>query len=381
MTHSPFARLGTRPLLLVVIMSAMGSRDARSEQLLYLASTKDKSIVAHAIDSATGGLKKRFEVTLPGNAGPLTFSRNNDFVYAAVTGLDDGKAGVTTLKRNADGSLEILATATITSRAPYIRADPSGRFLLAAHYGAGEVTMYRIKDGICTDELLDRHVTDKTAHCIEIDPSGRFVFVPHTSPNKVFQFRLDPKSEKLVPNDPPFANGPDMDHLYHQPRHYAHHPKLNMAFTSNERGGGISAWKFDTEKGTLTLAQTLNTLPPNYEGDSAAADVRLTPDGRFAFVSNRDVTKRDKEPARDTIAAIAIDADSGAMKIIGQYPTAKFPRSICIDQTGNYLYAAGQRSAELFAYRIERDTGKLTYLETHQTGGTPIWVECRHTEK
>ena len=378
MTQSPVAQLRFLAMSLVVITMATVARPAHSEQLLYLASTQAKSIVVHAVDGATGGLKKRFEVALPGNAGPLAFSPNDDFVYAAVTGLADGKAGVTTLKRHEDGSLTVVATATITSRAPYIRADRSGRFLLAAHYGAGEVTMYRIKEGICTDELLDQHVTAKTAHCIEMDPSGRFVFVPHTSPNKVYQFRLDAKSEKLIPNDPPFVDGPATDKLYHEPRHYAHHPKLKMAFTSNENGGGISAWKFNADKGTLALAQTLPTLPPNYDGKSAAADIRLTPNGKYAYVSNRDVTKRDDgEAQRDTIAAVAIEPESGKMRIVGHYPTAQFPRSICIDQTGNFLYAAGQRSAELFAYRINPKTGELSYLETHKTGGVPIWVECR----
>ena len=97
--------------------------------------------------------------------------------------------------------------------------------------------MYRSTDGVCTGELLDHHKTARTAHCIEVDPSGKYVFVPHTAPNRVYQFRLDRKAGKLIPNDPPFVDGPDKGHKYHEPRHYAHHPTLNMAYTSNENGG------------------------------------------------------------------------------------------------------------------------------------------------
>lgn len=358
-------------------LACMTTVAVRAEQLLYLASTQEKTIVAYAIESDTGELTKRFRANLPGNAGPLAFSPGRKLIYAGVTGLAEGLAGVSTLKRNDDGSLELLATAKITSRAPYIRTDKKGRYLLAAHYGTGDVTVYRIVDGICTEELLDHQKTERTAHCIEIDPSGRFVFVPHTAPNKVYQFRLDESSGKLIPNDPPFAEGPDTDHKYHEPRHYAHHPKLEIAYTSNENGGGITAWKFNPEKGTLSRMQTLCTLPPDYDGKSAAADIKITPDGRFAYVSNRDLTKRPEgESAKDTLAGVSLNPKSGVMKLIGYFPTARFPRSFCIDLTGRFLYAAGQRSATLIAYRIDEETGSLKKFATYETGGVPIWVMC-----
>ncbi len=359
----------------------LANSPASAGQLLYLASIKDKNIVAYAVNAETGELKQRFTIDLPGNPGPLAFSPDASFVYAAMTGLDDNKAGVATLKRAENGSLTFVSKSYITSRAPYIRVDKTGHFLLAAHYGAGDVTVYRIRDGICTGELLDQRATAKTAHCIEIDPSGQFVFVPHTSPNKVFQFRLNRDSGKLAPNDPPAVDGPDVDHKYHEPRHYAHHPKLDLAYTSNESGGGISAWAFDPKSGTLSRQQTLSTLPTNYKGKSAAADIQLTPDGRFAYVSNRDVTKRAKgEPMRDSLAAVSLDPKTGKMKIIGTFPTAHLPRSFCIDLTGQYLYSAGQGAATLVAYRIDRESGALQQLATYETGGVPIWVMCGNVE-
>jgi len=367
-----------RPLFLgLLIMTTSSLTAAADDQLLYLASTKDKSIVAYRLNDASGRLSREFRVELPGNAGPMAFSPNGKFLYAAMTGLDGGKAGVGTLKRSKNGQLKLVRTAVITSRAPYIRVDRTGRFMLAAHYGAGDVTMYRIARGICTDELLDQHKTERTAHCIEIDPSGKFVFVPHTAPNKVYQFRLDLKAGKLVPNDPPFVEGPDKEHKYHEPRHYAHHPKLDMAYTSNENGGGITSWKFDKKTGRLTRSQTLSTLSPDYDGGSAAADIQITPDGRFAYVSNRDVTKREKgEKMQDTIAGVAIDRKSGHMTLVGYFPTGHHPRATCIDLEGRYFFAAGQRSDDLYVYRINRKNGKLVHLETYRTGGVPIWVMC-----
>ncbi len=365
--------------ILLFALAFWETSPARAGQFLYLASSRDKTIVAYEVNNECGELTKRFSVDLPGNPGALAFSPDTSFVYAALKGLEDGKAGVATLERADDGSLTPVDTATITSGSPYIRTDKTGRYLLAAHYNAGNVAVYRIRDGVCTDELLDLRKTERTAHCIEIDPSGRFVFVPHTAPNKVYQFRLDVESGKLIPNDAPFAEGPDKDHRYHEPRHYAHHPSLKMAYTSNEKGGGITAWTFDPVKGTLRRRQTLSTLPPDYEGESAAADIHLTPDGRFAYVSNRDVTARKEgEPTKDTLAGVALDPKTGEMKLIGYFPTADFPRSFCIDLAGRFVYSAGQSSATLFAYRIDEQTGKLEHFATYETGESPIWVMCSY---
>ena len=169
--------------------------------------------------------------------------------------------------------------------------------------------------------------------------------------------------------------------------------KLNEAekFRSKENSAAIIIqkdwrmfkvkWKFDDKKGTLAKIQTLSTLPPDYEGESAAADIKITPDGRFAYVSNRDVTKREEgEVKKDTLAGVAIHPKTGRMKIVGHFATASFPRSFCIDLTGSFIFAAGQRDATLVSYRIDSKTGTLNQLATYKTGSVPIWVMCGEVE-
>ena len=362
---------------LALAMTTALSSTASAAQLLYLASTADKTIVAYEIDKDTGGLTQRFSVELPGNGGAMAFSPDKKFIYASVTGLEGNAAGVATYQRHRDGTLKLLATAKITSRPPYIQVDPTGRFLLAAHYGAGDVTMYSIEDGVATSKLLSHIKTAKTAHCIELDLSGKFVYVPHTAPNRLYQFVLDKKAGKLVANDPPFVDGPDADHRYHEPRHYKHHPKLPFGYTSNENGGGITAWAFDKKTGRLTRKTTLSTLPPGHKPSSHAADIQITPNGRFAYVSNRCTAELAKgQKPDDTLCAVAIDSKTGDMKIVGHYPTGYHPRATCIDLQGRFFFACGQRSNDLHTYRINKKTGALEPIKIYKTGGTPIWVMC-----
>ena len=150
----------------------------------------------------------------------------------------------------------------------------------------------------------------------------------------------------------------------------------------NEKGGGITAWRFDARTGKLTQLQTLSTVPPDFEGRSAAADIQITPNGRFAYISNRDVTERSEgEAMQDTLTGVSLDPSTGAMELIGYFPTAYFPRSFCIDLTGRFVYSAGQRSSTLFAYRIDQSTGRLEHFATYETDGVPLWVSIRSSLK
>ena len=357
---------------LVVLMTFMTS--VNGGQMLYVSASTDRAIFGYSVQE-TGELDFKSKAELPAPSGEMAFSPDNKFLYVAVDSGDDSR--IATLQRTADGSLSLRDTATIGGRPCYLRTDHTGRYLLIADYSGGTVSVLRIVDGFCTGELVDHHKTERTAHCVELDPSGRFAFVPHVKPNKVYQYFFDANLGTLTPNDPPFVVGPDKNHKFHEPRHYAHHPTLNVAYTSNEFGGGITAWKFNPQTGTLTRWKTLSTLDPAASGDFYAADIKLTPNGRFAYVSNRDQTER-PEGAKtyDSLAGFSLDPSTGMMTLIGHVPTPNQTRSLCIDRSGRFLYSAGTNSSTLFAYRIDQKTGTLEKCAIYETGKTPTWLVC-----
>ncbi len=358
----------------VAILMTIQSIPAKAAQIMYLASIVDKTIVSYELDETSGDLQAVNTTTLPVSPGPMCFSPCGKYLYAAMSGKDESGAtvhGIASLKIQDRGRLELITYAEIDVRTPYLTVDPTGNYALTAHYSTGEVNVYRVKDKIVTGENLDHHTTERTAHCVEFDRSGKFVYVPHTSPNKVYQYRLNLKSGTLTPLKQPWVTGPDEDHQYHQPRHIAFHPTLDMAYTSNERGGGISSYKFNSRTGLLTRDQTLSSLPDGYTGSSAAADIKITPNGKYVYVSNRDLEQRDDH--QDSIAAFRIDT-RGTLSRIGTFPTVWFPRSISIDATGTFLIAAGQKSGTIATYRIAAETGELTQLKVYDVGDGTIWT-------
>lgn len=378
-TSSHMKRSFSRSICVLAV--TLFSFGAHAEQHLFLVNQQDGRIDNFTLDLKSGALKKFESIEMPGNPGAMVFSRDKRHLYVAMqtgSGKDRGW-GISTLKRASGNHWKVSGTAKAPMRAPYLTVDSKKRFVLGAHYGDGKVSVQRIVDGVVTDEVTDIRETEVTAHCIELSADDRFAYVPHTRPNKVYQFRLNTKSGKLTPNDPAFVVGPATNKNFHMPRHIAFHPTLKMAFTSNERGGGISSWDFNPKTGRLKRRQTLSSLPPGYEGGAAAADIHISPNGRLAIVSNRHLIPRNAPPGtpnKDTLAVFSINPKNGRLKSTGHFATENMPRSIDIDQTGNFVFAAGQRSNKLAAYRIDYKSGSLERIATYETGRTPIWVEC-----
>jgi len=111
------------------------------------------------------------------------------------------------------------------------------------------------------------------------------------------------------------------------PRRLAFHPKLKMAFSSDELGNSITAYRFDPETG-LTPIETLTTLPNDFKGPNTTAEVKVHPAGKFAWVSNR---------RHDSLADFAIDPTTGKLTPLGPTATEKTPRSFAIEPAGFWL--------------------------------------------
>src|SRR5262249_9316151 len=146
------------------------------------------------------------------------------------------------------------------------------------------------------------------------------------------------------------------------PRHLAFHPTQKLAFSSDEQGSSITAYRFDPDTG-LKPVQTLSTLPADFQGSNTTAEVKVHPSGKFVWVSNR---------GHDSLAGFAIT--KGQLSALGQTPTEKTPRSFDINPDGRWAFGAGEGAGKLAVFRCERDSGKLTRVHTYPVGKSLTWV-------
>ena len=327
---------------------------------MYLSITGEGKIALYEMDPDSGGLTFREDVAAGAGVMPLVADSDLERLYAGLRG--EPSVQTYSLDRRT-GGITLLGTTPFDWDTTYMSLDNTGRYLLSASNGHAVAGVHAIgSGGIVQAAPVDRQETARGAHYIQTDPSNRFAFVPHVSEsNTICQFKFDEHTGRLIPNDPPRVEQPPDT----EPRHYCHHPSLDVLYVDNEKASSVTAYRIDPDRGTLESIQTVSTLPTDFTGENTCAQFHIHPTGRFIYVSNR---------GHDSIAGFAIDPDSGLLSAIGQTPTEKTPRAFNLDPQGRFLYAAGQADGRLASYRIDQDTGALAPLDVYDVGPSPAWV-------
>src|SRR5262245_28578415 len=228
----------------------------------------EQRIQVYRLDAASGTLTAVETTTVDGTPGALAVDPRKRFLFAS-------HRSTSTLASYridpASGKLRRLSTAALPmgENAANVCTDRTGRWLLSASYAAGKVVVHRLSDdGVIQTPAVQTIDTAQTAHCIAIDRANRLVFVPHVALNAVFQFLLDVNTGML--SDAGKAPG-GKDKA--GPRHLAFHPTKDLAFTSDEQGSSITAYRYDPAAGLKAL-QTLSTLPADFSGQNTTAEVK-----------------------------------------------------------------------------------------------------------
>jgi 6-phosphogluconolactonase len=352
-------RVMSRCLSITVMVTLLTVTTTRAETFLYVSVAAEKRVAVFRLDADSGKLTHQSDCGVEdGEPGALAVDPEKRHLLAAIRST--GKLASFRIDP-ATGRLAHVNTVPAGPDPAHLATDRTGRYLLTAYYVDAKVTVHAIgNDGKLGAQPLQSIPTADKAHAVVPDPSNRFVFVPHTGPDTIFQFTFDAMNGRLSANSPAKLRTP----LGTGPRHLAFHPAKPIAYVDNEQGSSVTAYALDEKAGTLQALQTVSTLPRGFQGTNACAEIKVHPSGRFAYVSNR---------GHDSIAAFALHED-GTLSAIGHFPTEKTPRSFDTDPSGKYLFTAGESSGKLAAYRIDRETGKLTRLTTYEVGKMPWWV-------
>jgi 6-phosphogluconolactonase len=266
----------------------------------------------------------------------------------------------------------------------YISVDKTGSFLLSASYTGAKIAINPIgHNGIVQAEPTLVIPTDPKPHSILIDQSNRFVYVPHLENDQIKQFLFNESTGSLTPNDPDIVYTKDGS----GPRHFVFSPNNNFVYVSNELDGTVYSYEMNNKTGILTEIQRISIFPPpnktlessttigrndvqdiveNENNTVKVADIHITPDGKWLYVSERNT---------NTITAFSVDDKSGKLNYIGSYDTEKTPRGFNIDPNGNFVIVAGQKSDYLSVHSINPETGELKFLDRYESGKEPNWIE------
>lgn len=319
------------------------------------------AIHAYQFAPTTGGLNLVQQTKDIENPFFLALSPDRKFLYSIHAKQFGGKeheqiAAFEIAGRT--GNLKRLnQRSALGTAACYLSLDATGKTLLVANYSTGNVASLPVKDDGSlmeaasvfqhADASADSAQPKKPhAHSIIVSPNNRFVYAADLGLNRVFIYRLDAAAAKLSPNDPPFAPSP----AGAGPRHLAFHPDGKRLYAINEIGNSVTMFDYDADSGTLTERQTISTLPSEFADKSYCADLKITPNGRFLYGTNR---------GHDSIAAYRIGED-GRLTLISIEPSlGKGPQNLAITPDGQLLLCANMPGNNVAVFRINAESGSL----------------------
>jgi 6-phosphogluconolactonase len=376
----------------LALLSAIGASSiCAAKTFVYVSNAQDGNIDAYAMDASTGALAPIGKAEAAKLVMPMAVSPDKKHLYAVVR--SQPLRVLTYAIDPATGALTQKAAAPLPDSMPYVSTDRTGHWLFTASYGGDKLAVSPIgANGLVEAEAVQVIPTGRNAHSILPDRSNKFVYAATLGANQVLQFTFDAKTGKLTPNDPP-AVSPAAGN---GPRHPALSPDDKYLYVINELSGHVTQYAIDSAKGTLTLVDTISSVPaeaglewgkpqapvgatpapaaaaPKDEKPKVwAADIGITPNGKFLYTTERTTNK---------IALFTVAPGTGKLAYVGNFATEAQPRGIRIDPRGEYLIASGEKSDHLSVYKIDQSTGKLGEPKRYPVGNGANWIEIVDVE-
>lgn len=352
------------PFLLSFLALVSGVRPGMAETFAYVGNADSNNISVFKMTESgemTPVQTAAFTgVDKPGSSTPLAITPDHRVLIAGVR--SQPFLAVSFAIDPKTGQLSHLGNGPLADSMANIAIDRGGKFLFSASYGGNKVALNPLLANGVAGEPKQVIPTGLNAHAILPSPDNRFVFATNLGSDQVLSFAFDANAGTLTPSDPPVIKVPEKS----GPRHFVFHPNGKFVYLVHELNGDVAAFAYEAKSGAWTEVQRTTALPEGFSGKPWAADIHITPDGRFLYASER---------TTNTLAGYKIDATSGKLTAIGSVPTEKQPRGFHIDPSGRYLAAVGELSDGMTIYAIDQSSGALAKLKSYPTGKKPNWVE------
>ena len=371
----------TRAIIVVAIATLAGGAQALAATFVYVSNAEDGDIGAYRLLDS-GELQPGPRAKAASIVMPMAVSPDKRFLYAASRSKPFSVHAYS-IDRGT-GALTLLATSPLAESFPYISVDRTGRYLFGAGYGAAVISVNAIgADGRVAAEPLQVIPVGRNAHSIRVDESNKFAFVPTLGSDQVFQFTFDAKSGRLASNTPAIY----LMKAGTGPRHFVTSADNKFVYVLSELLATVTTFSLDPKSGLLTEVSTATGLPPdsklgpgaprgavgvagapprNTDNDIWAADIHMTPNGKFLYITER---------TSHTLAGFSVDGASGKLTYLGSTPTERQPRGFAIDPKGRFLVASGEKSDTVSVYAIDQASGALKLQNKFPTGKGSNWVE------
>lgn len=345
----------------------------KTEKLELLVGTfakgASRGIYKLTFDSKTGDLGDKTLLVAKENPGFLHISKDKSRVYAAnstkpgtvsVFGWNEDSRGLNLIGDHPSGGDGVC----------YVASNTVENLLAVANYGSGSIAVYQLDESgnsIGAPQCRQHHghgphENQKTAHphCVKFNTLGTFLYVADLGTDEIIVYPIDSEGSlgepqralKLDPGD--------------GPRHLIFHPSENFGFIINELSSTVVSVRVDPKTGGFQKIAKESTLPAGYKSANACADIHLNPEGTFLYASNR---------GHNSIAIFSIAKDGMLKLLVNEAVQGNWPRNFILSPDGRFLIVANERSDNVTVFKVNTNTGLLTFTGHQLKVGQPVCLK------
>lgn len=334
----------------------------------YTNTGKSEGIYTYQFNITNGAAELKSVAAAITNPSYLAVSPDNNHVYAVS---EAGKASaVTAFAFDAStGKLDVLNKQASQGADPcYVTADK--HHVIIGNYSGGSLAVYgRKEDGSLgeakqviqhTGKSIDPEKRQESAHVHQVifSPDKKYLISNDLGEDHIYIYNYFPLEKKQVLTiknviKVPAGSGP---------RHLTFSPNGKFAYLAHEFTGKITAYSY--ADGKLNRIQEVGTVASDFKGRIDAADIHVSPDGKFLYQSNRgDV---------NAISVFNI-MPTGRLSVASKTSTLGVgPRNFAIDPSGKFLLVANQKTDEVVIFNRNDVTGALTDSGNRIKVGAPV---------
>ncbi|MFV8270193.1 lactonase family protein [Flavobacterium sp. GT2N3] len=343
-------------LLLIFIFTSVQAQKNKFNLLVgtYTQSCDSKGIYVYDFDSNTGDFSFKNATKKVINPSYLTVSKDNNFVYSVNE--YGAESTVSSFSYSpTSGKLDLINKQDSKGADPcYIINDAKN--VIVANYSGGNISVFgknndgslaeakqviqHYGNGINTQRQEKPHV-----HMVHFSPDKKFVLSNDLGNDKIYSYAYDANATSTVLE----LKDSTSVKAGSGPRHLTFSKDGKFVYLLQELDGALAVFSYSN--GTLKKIDETTILAKDFKGTFSAADIHISPDGKFLYTSNRG------EANNITFFKIL---KNGKLVLKGQTSTlGKGPRNFVIDPTGNFLLVAHQYTNDIVIFKRNKTTGAI----------------------
>lgn len=350
---------------------------ASSPEFLYVGTFNvrgSEGIYVYSFDRSTRQFQSLQQVDGPISPSFLALHPNGKFLYSANRGSisKDSLEGSAVAYQidQASGKLQLINQTASYGESPcHVGVDHTGAWLYLSHYAGGSLSVFPVRADGGIGELTDSISyqghgpnTDRQEaahlHSIQSIPDTNLILAADLGTDKLYLYHYG--KEGLTAATPPYLEtAPGAG-----PRHFQFAAAHKLVYVAEELSNTVSVFQLDG-----TMRQRLPTLPTEFKDKNTVADIHLSPDGRFLYVSNR---------GHNSLAIYSIDSQSGLLTFVDHVSSGgQVPRNFLIDPQGAFVLVANQDSDNIMLFDRDQESGLLTPSDVRIDVPSPVSLQWK----